>query len=131
MFPTLGASIQASTCEGGGSIAGKLEIYRDNGGEYRFRLKATNGQAIGTSERYTSERACENGVQSVMNHEPKVTVEELTGVALARWRGTRICLVLSFTLRGVVALEGQASDSFNADIGSPKMRSNSQVKATE
>ena len=30
----------------------KFEIYTDNSGEFRFRLKATNGQIIGVSEGY-------------------------------------------------------------------------------
>ena len=30
----------------------KFEVYLDKGGEYRFRLKATNGQIIAVSEGY-------------------------------------------------------------------------------
>jgi uncharacterized protein YegP (UPF0339 family) len=43
-----------------------------------FNLKATNGQVIGTSERYKTERACENGVQSVMKHAPEAKIEDQT-----------------------------------------------------
>ncbi|MBE5800367.1 MAG: DUF1508 domain-containing protein [Clostridiales bacterium] len=43
----------------------KFEVYRDHSGEYRFRLKATNGQTIATSEGYTTKAACLNGVESV------------------------------------------------------------------
>ena len=43
----------------------KFEVYTDKAGEYRFRLKATNGQIIAVSEGYTSEAACLNGVESV------------------------------------------------------------------
>jgi uncharacterized protein YegP (UPF0339 family) len=31
-------------------MTGKFELYKDKAGEYRFRLKASNGQIIGTSE---------------------------------------------------------------------------------
>ena len=43
----------------------KFEIYLDKAGEYRFRLKATNGEIIASSEGYTSLSGCENGVESV------------------------------------------------------------------
>lgn len=43
----------------------KFEIYMDKSEEYRFRLKATNGQIIAVSEGYTTKPSCENGVESV------------------------------------------------------------------
>ena len=43
----------------------KFEIYQDKAGEYRFRLKATNGQVIAVSEGYTAMAGCKNGVESV------------------------------------------------------------------
>ena len=43
----------------------KFEVYEDKGGEYRFRLKATNGQVIAVSEGYSSKTGCLNGVESV------------------------------------------------------------------
>ena len=43
----------------------KFEIYLDKAGEYRFRLKAVNGEIIASSEGYTSLSGCENGVESV------------------------------------------------------------------
>lgn len=43
----------------------KFEIYTDKAGEFRFRLKATNGQVIATGEGYTSHANCINGVESV------------------------------------------------------------------
>jgi len=43
-----------------------------------FNLKATNGQVIGTSERYKTERSCQNGVQSVMKHALEAKVEDPT-----------------------------------------------------
>jgi uncharacterized protein YegP (UPF0339 family) len=46
-------------------MAGKFEIYRDKGGEYRFRLKAGNGEIILASEGYKAKDSAENGVQSV------------------------------------------------------------------
>lgn len=43
----------------------KFELYTDKAGEFRFRLKATNGQVIATSEGYTTLANCLNGVESV------------------------------------------------------------------
>lgn len=43
----------------------KFEIYKDKAGEFRFRLKATNGQIIATGEGYSSHAKCVNGVESV------------------------------------------------------------------
>jgi uncharacterized protein len=51
---------------------------RRPGEQFMFHLKATDGQVIGTSERYTMERACENGLQSVMKHAPEAKIEDQT-----------------------------------------------------
>lgn len=46
----------------------KFEIYTDKAGEFRFRLKATNGQVIAVSEGYTTLASCKNGVESVQKN---------------------------------------------------------------
>lgn len=46
-------------------MAGKFELYKDKGGEFRFRLKAGNGQTILASEGYKQRASCENGIASV------------------------------------------------------------------
>ncbi|MBO5199310.1 MAG: YegP family protein [Lachnospiraceae bacterium] len=43
----------------------KFEVYADKAGEFRFRLKATNGQVIATSEGYKTLANCLNGIESV------------------------------------------------------------------
>lgn len=43
----------------------KFEIYTDKSGEFRFRLKASNGQAIFASEGYSAKAGCKNGIESV------------------------------------------------------------------
>ncbi|TDL99159.1 MAG: hypothetical protein C4K58_07710 [Flavobacteriaceae bacterium] len=42
-----------------------FEIYQDAKGEFRFRLKAKNGQNIMSSEGYSSKEGCKNGIESV------------------------------------------------------------------
>jgi len=46
-------------------MAGKFEIYKDKAGEFRFRLKASNGQIILASEGYKAKTSCKNGIESV------------------------------------------------------------------
>ena len=43
----------------------KFEVYADKVGEFRFRLKATNGQVIAVSEGYKAKASCLNGTESV------------------------------------------------------------------
>ena len=56
----------------------KFEVYTDKAGEYRFRLKATNGQIIAVSEGYKAMAGCKNGIESVKKNAPEapVVVEE-------------------------------------------------------
>lgn len=44
---------------------GKFEVYKNKSGEYRFRLKAANGQTILASEGYKTKTARDNGIKSV------------------------------------------------------------------
>ena len=43
----------------------KFEVYLDKKGEYRFRLKAINGQIIAVSEGYVKIASCMNGIESI------------------------------------------------------------------
>ena len=54
----------------------KYELYTDKAGQFRFRLKAANGQIIATSEGYKSKDGCENGIQSVKKNAPEAEVVE-------------------------------------------------------
>ncbi len=44
---------------------GKFEVWTDKAGEYRFRLKAPNGEIIAVSEGYKTKKSCMNGIESV------------------------------------------------------------------
>lgn len=46
-------------------MAGKFECYKDKAGEFRFRLKAGNGETILASEGYSAKAGCTNGIESV------------------------------------------------------------------
>ena len=54
----------------------KFELYQDKAGEYRFRLKAKNGEVIATSEGYKTKASCENGIASVKKNAPEAEVTE-------------------------------------------------------
>ncbi|MGI1671631.1 MAG: YegP family protein [Neptuniibacter sp.] len=51
-------------------MSAKFEMYRDVQQQYRFRLKAGNGEIILASEAYVQKAGCENGIQSVKAHAP-------------------------------------------------------------
>ena len=51
-------------------MAGKFELYKDKAGEFRFRLKASNGQIILASEGYKAKSGCINGIESVKKNAP-------------------------------------------------------------
>ena len=71
------AGIEDQTIEGYTLIKHpKFEIYKDKKGEFRFRLKAKNGQIIATSEGYTTKANCKNGVSSVMKNAVEAEVIE-------------------------------------------------------
>lgn len=58
-------------------MAGKFELYKDKAGEYRFRLKAANGETIAVSEGYSSRAGAKNGIESVRKNSADATVVEL------------------------------------------------------
>ena len=44
----------------------KWEMYIDKGGEYRFRLYATNGNCVVHSQGYKQKSSCKNGIDSII-----------------------------------------------------------------
>ena len=55
----------------------KFEVYADKAGEFRFRLKATNGQIIDVSEGYKAMASCLNGIESVKKNAVDAPVEKV------------------------------------------------------
>ena len=54
----------------------KFEMYTDKAGEYRFRLKARNGEPILASEGYKAKASCLNGIESVKKNAPDADIVE-------------------------------------------------------
>ncbi len=59
-------------------MVAKFEVYEDKKGEFRFRLKAANGEIIAASEGYKTKESCMNGIESVKKNAPEAKVEEIT-----------------------------------------------------
>ncbi len=53
----------------------KYEVYKDKAGEFRFRLKASNGQIIGTGEGYKAIKSCLNGIASIKKNAPDAEIK--------------------------------------------------------
>jgi len=71
------AAIEDQTVEGYATEKHpKFEMYKDKAGEFRFRLKATNGQVIAVSEGYKAMASCENGIESVKKNSADAAIVE-------------------------------------------------------
>ncbi|NLT28565.1 MAG: YegP family protein [Dehalococcoidales bacterium] len=58
-------------------MAAKFELYTDAKGEYRWRLVASNGQAIASGgEGYTNKAGAINGIESVKKNAPDAPIVE-------------------------------------------------------
>ncbi|HCA19215.1 MAG TPA: hypothetical protein DEO40_00880 [Treponema sp.] len=56
----------------------KYEVYKDKKGEFRFRLKSSNGQIVAVGEGYKDLSGVKNGIASVKKNasgEPKIVDE--------------------------------------------------------
>lgn len=71
------ANVENQTAEGYAVLSHpKFEMYQDKAGQYRFRLKARNGQIIAVSEGYTAKAGCLNGIESVKKNAADAEIEE-------------------------------------------------------
>lgn len=71
------AHVEDQTVEGFETLTHpKYEVYQDKAGEFRFRLKAKNGENIGKSEGYKAKASCLNGIASVGKNAPDAAIIE-------------------------------------------------------
>jgi len=49
-------------------VPGKFELYKDKGGKFRYRLKASNGQIILSGQAYKTKVSAKNGIDSVQRN---------------------------------------------------------------
>ncbi|MCQ2178010.1 MAG: YegP family protein [Bacteroidales bacterium] len=58
------------------AVEGRYEVKVAENGKPFFNLKASNGQVIGASQMYSSERTMKAGIASVMKNAPEAPVVE-------------------------------------------------------
>ena len=72
------AELEDQTAEEGKKANPKFELYTDKAGEFRFRLKAANGQIIAVGEGYKTKKSCLNGIESIRKNAPEAPIEDAT-----------------------------------------------------
>ena len=56
----------------------EFEVYEDKAGEWRWRLRANNGEIIGDSgEGYVYKHDCEHGIELVKTQGPTASIQYL------------------------------------------------------
>ena len=55
-----------------------FEVFKDASGQFRFRLRAPNGEPIAASEAYKTKEACMDGITSVRKNAPTAKLKDLT-----------------------------------------------------
>ncbi|MBQ7278429.1 MAG: YegP family protein [Clostridia bacterium] len=68
------AGLEDQTQEGSSCKNPKFEVYKDKAGEFRFRLKAANGEIILTGEGYKAKAGCLKGIDSIRRNAPDAAV---------------------------------------------------------
>ncbi len=72
------AKLEDQTVEGFEKVTNpKFEVYVDKAGEFRFRLKARNGEIIAVGEGYKAKASCLNGIDSIRRNAPDAEVVKL------------------------------------------------------
>ena len=59
-------------------MAGKFELFKDHAGQFRFHLKAANGEIVAASQGYETKASAEKGIESVKTNAPGATVVDKT-----------------------------------------------------
>lgn len=59
-------------------MTAKSEIFKDRHGEYRFHLKAGNGEVIATGEVYKTKVSAVKGIESIQKDAAGAAVVDLT-----------------------------------------------------
>jgi len=59
-------------------MPGKFEIYKDKKNEFRFRLKAANGEVIAVGESYPDKKSILKGIASIVKNAPVAKIEDTT-----------------------------------------------------
>ncbi|MCD0484946.1 DUF1508 domain-containing protein [Streptacidiphilus sp. ASG 303] len=58
-------------------MAGKFEIYTDDSGSHRFRLKASDGRVLIVGDAYDSRDQCLKGIETIRKLAPYAQVKDV------------------------------------------------------
>jgi uncharacterized protein YegP (UPF0339 family) len=88
-------------------MAAKFELFKSKGGDFRFHLKAANGEIIASSQGYKSKAAADKGIESVgalrNQVEPDRPAPRLTSCRFRRPRWpVRACSVAGHVICGLL-----------------------------
>ena len=56
----------------------KFTVYKDKAGEFRFNLKAANGEIIASGESYPDKKSALKGIASIVKNAPVAKIEDTT-----------------------------------------------------
>ena len=62
-------------------MAAKFEIFTDRKKQYRFHLKASNGEVIAASQAYENKAACIKGIKAIQKNAPVAVIIDPEEVA--------------------------------------------------
>jgi uncharacterized protein YegP (UPF0339 family) len=60
-------------------MAAKFSLYKDKKGQYRFNLKASNGEIIAASESYPERKSALKGIASIQKNAATAKISDDTG----------------------------------------------------
>ena len=61
--------------EGRKYVPYRFEVYKDLNGQWRFRMKAPNGQIIATGESYKQKQSCLDTIDSIKEHASRAVID--------------------------------------------------------
>ena len=71
------ARLEDLTAQPTGQVSNpKFQLFLDKAGQFRFRLRAHNGQIIAVSEAYTTKASALGGIDSVRKNAPDASIQD-------------------------------------------------------
>lgn len=57
-------------------MASRFEVYKDTGGQFRFRFRASNGEVLFSSEAYKAKRSALDAIASIKKSAADAAVDD-------------------------------------------------------
>lgn len=104
----------------------KFQIFCDRDDQYRFRLRAENGEIILASEAYTAKHNAENGIRSV-----KENASLPTAFVNKTSKNGRPYFVMEATNHEIIGVSETYNSEQNRDVGIASVMANAPIAPTE